>query len=595
MGKIKLHIDSQLVVVEEGTMIIEAAKQLNINIPTLCYMNLPHYHFENKPAGCRVCVVEVKNRKNLAPSCSTSCSDGMEVFTSTQRVLNARSTVLQLILSDHPKECLTCSKAGHCELQDCSMKFGMRHIPVQRYATISSYNKDISPSIIRDVDKCIMCRRCEKMCNQIQTVGALHSMYRGFNAVVATAFQQPLLESTCTFCGQCVAMCPTAALTEKDNTPALLKLLNDPTVIVVAQTAPAVRTALGESFDMPAGSNVTGEMITALKRLGFDYVFDTDFAADLTIMEEASELIDRIKRHTEGDNTVKLPMFTSCCPAWINFCETNFPDMLDYPSTARSPQQMFGSIVKTYIAKEWGVKRHKIAVVSIMPCLAKKYECTRDEFIDDYNPDVDMSISTRELAYLIKGANLDLKTLPKGHFDDPLGEATGAAVIFGTTGGVIEAAIRTVHDWLTGESLKEVDFTQLRGSEGIRIAEVDINGIKLNIGIVHGLGNARKVVEKVRKGELKLHAVEVMACPGGCIGGGGQPFHYGKESLLKARQEALYVDDLSKKYRKSHENPFIKLIYKEFLGEPLSHKAHELLHTHYSHKLNRNQNKEIKN
>ncbi len=587
MGKVKLHIDSQPVEVEEGTMIIEAARQLNIKIPSLCYMHLPHYHYENKPASCRICVVEVKGRKNLAPSCSTTVAEGMEVFTNTTRVLNARKTVLQLILSDHPKECLTCTKAGHCELQNCSVKFGIRQIPVQRYATISTYQKDYSPSIIRDVDKCIMCRRCETMCNDIQTVGALHSVFRGFNAVVATAFEQPLLESTCTFCGQCVSVCPTGALTNRDNTPELIDLLNDPEMIVVAQTAPAVRTALGESFDMAPGTNVTGEMVTALKQIGFDYVFDTDFAADLTIMEEASELVDRITRHLNGDKSVKLPLLTSCCPAWVNFCETNYPDMLDYPSTARSPQQMFGSIVKNYMAQKWGVKRNKIAVVSIMPCLAKKYEHTRPEFKDDMNPDVDLVISTRELAYLIKGANLDLKTLPKGHFDDPLGEGTGAAVIFGTTGGVIEAACRTAYEWITHETLKEVDFKELRGSEGFRTAQVDIKGLKLNIGIVHGLGNARKVMDKVRSGELDLHAIEIMACPGGCIGGGGQPLHYGNEDLLKARQEALYIDDRSKKYRKSHENPFIKMVYDEFLGEPLSEKAHHLLHTHYSYKKNR--------
>ncbi len=589
MEKFKIYIDNQPIEVEKGTMIIDAAKKLNITIPTLCYMNLPHYNFENKPTGCRVCVVEVKGRKNLAPSCSTACTPGMEVFTGTARVLNARTTVLQLILSDHPKECLTCSKAGHCELQECSVKFGMRHIPVQRYATISHYQKDVSPSIIRDVDKCIMCRRCETMCNKTQTVGALHSMYRGFNAVVATAFQRPLLETSCTFCGQCVAMCPTAALTERDNTPQLIRLLNDPDTIVVAQTAPAVRTALGESFGMEPGTNVTGEMVTALKRLGFDYVFDTDFTADLTIMEEASELIDRVTRYLGGDENVKLPILTSCCPAWVNFYETNFPDMLDYPSSARSPQQMFGAIAKTYLAEKLDIKRKKIAVVSIMPCLAKKYECTRSEFADDMNPDVDLSISTRELAYLIKGANLDLKTLPKGHFHDPLGESTGAAVIFGASGGVMEAAVRTAYEWITKEELKELDFHDLRDNDGVRLAEIDVNGLKLNVAVVFGLGNARRVMEQIRSGELNLHAVEVMACPGGCIGGGGQPLHYGDETLLQARQKGLYVDDLNNKYRKSHENPFIKKLYEEYLGEPLGHKAHHLLHTSYKFKRNRKQ------
>ncbi len=587
MAKIKLYIDNQPVEVEEGTTIIEAAKSIDITIPSLCFMKLPHFNYENKPAGCRVCVVDVKGRRNLAPSCSTKCEAGMEVSTNTARVINARSTVLQLILSDHPKECLTCTKAGHCELQECSVKFGMRHIPVQRYATISHYHKDSSPSIIRDVDKCIMCRRCETMCNKIQTVGALHSVFRGFNAVVATAFEQPLLESTCTFCGQCVAMCPTAALTEQDNTPELLRLLNDPDTIVVAQTAPAVRVALGESFGMKPGTNVTGEMVTALKRLGFDYVFDTDFAADLTIMEEASELLDRVTKAMAGDTSVKLPIITSCCPAWVNFYETNFPDMLDYPSTAKSPQQMFGAVVKNYLAEKWEIRRKKIAVVSIMPCLAKKYECTRNEFKEEYSPDVDLSISTRELAYLIKGANLDLNTLPKGHFDDPLGESTGAAVIFGASGGVMEAAVRTAYEWITKDTLKEVDFKEIRGDEGIRIRELDVNGLTLKIAVVHSLGNARKLMNQIRAGEIELHAVEVMACPGGCIGGGGQPLHYGDVSFIKARQAALYTDDRSQKFRKSHDNPFIKKLYEEYLGEPLGHKSHHLLHTSYSYRPNR--------
>jgi NADP-reducing hydrogenase subunit HndD len=581
MSLVKLTIDGNKVEVPAGTTIYKAAKQLDIDIPILCYMDLKDLNIENKPGGCRICSVEVEGRRNLAPSCSTNVAEGMVVKTNTVRVINARRTVMELILSDHPKDCLSCAKSGNCDLQDMAVKLGIREIPGQEYAEMSTYRLDTSPSIIRDLDKCIMCRRCETMCNDFQTVGALHAVNRGFNAVVAPAFEMNLEHSPCTYCGQCVAVCPTGALTEVDHTGKVIRALNDPTKTVVVQTAPAVRAALGEEFGMEPGTRVTGQMVTALKHLGFDYVFDTDFAADLTIMEEGTELLGRLKKHLEGDESVRLPILTSCCPAWVNFFEHNFPDLKDVPSTARSPQQMFGAIAKTYFADKIKVDRKDLVVISIMPCLAKKYECQREEFSVDGNPDVDYSITTRELAHLIKQANMDLNKLKEEEFDAPLGESSGAAVIFGATGGVIEAATRTAYELHTGKTLEKVDFKQLRGMEGIRSATVDFDGLDINIGIAHGLGNARKLLDEVRAGKSKYHAIEVMACPGGCIGGGGQPLHHGDASILQARTQAIYKEDEEKTIRKSHENPYIVKLYDEFLGEPLSEKAHDLLHTHY--------------
>ncbi|NOR87574.1 MAG: 2Fe-2S iron-sulfur cluster binding domain-containing protein [Bacteroidales bacterium] len=581
MEMIKLKIDNRLVEVEKGTTIYHAAKKLEIDIPIMCYMNLEHLDIENKPGGCRICVVEVEGRRNLAPSCSTKADEGMVVRTNSMRVINARRTVMEFILSDHPKECLTCSKSGGCDLQDMAVQLGVRHIPNEETCEMSTYRLDTSPSIVRNLDKCIMCRRCEMMCNEVQTVGALSAINRGFEAAVGTAFEMNLEASTCTYCGQCVAVCPTAALTEVDHTPQVIRAIADPTKTVVVQTAPAVRAALGEEFGMEAGTLVTGQMVTALRALGFNYIFDTDFAADLTIMEEGTELLTRLKLHLEGDKDVKLPILTSCCPGWVNFFETQFPDMKDIPSTARSPQQMFGPIAKTYFAEKLGVKREDMVVVSIMPCLAKKYEAQRDEFKVNGNPDVDFSITTRELAHLIKQANMDIKKLPEEEFDQPMGESSGAGVIFGTTGGVIEAALRTAYEIHTGKNLEKVDFMQLRGMEGIREATVDFDGLDLKIGIAHGLGNARKLLEDIRDGKSHYHAIEIMACPGGCIGGGGQPLHHGDSSILEKRAAALYREDAGKPIRKSHENPAIKELYETFLGEPMSEKSHELLHTHY--------------
>jgi len=579
MEMVKLTIDGKMVEVEKDTTILKAAKTIGIDIPTLCYFQLKDMNIENRPGGCRICVVEVVGRRNLAPACSTNVSKDMVVNTHSIRVLNARRTVLELILSDHPAECLTCAKSGYCELQTMAQQLGVRELPFQ--GEQSTYRKDTSPAIIRDVDKCIMCRRCEMMCNDVQTVGALSAVNRGFMAVVAPAFEMNLEKSPCTYCGQCVSVCPTGALTEVDHSRNVINALADPAKTVVVQTAPAVRAALGEEFGLAPGTLVTGKMVAALRRLGFNYVFDTDFAADLTIMEEGSELLDRLTRYLKGDKTVKLPILTSCCPGWVNFFEHNFPDLMDVPSTAKSPQQMFGPIAKEYFGKKLGIDRKNMIVVSIMPCLAKKYECQRDEFKVDGDPDVNYSLSTRELAHLIKFANIDFNSLPDEDFDNPLGESTGAGVIFANTGGVIEAACRTAYELYTGKKLEKVEFNELRGLENIRHATLDFNGLPINIGIAHGLGNARKLLEDVQAGKSLFHAIEIMACPGGCIGGGGQPFHHGDSEIIKQRAAAIYREDVGKPIRKSHENPFIIELYKEFLGKPLGEKSHQLLHTHY--------------
>ena len=576
---ITLKIDNREISVPKGTTILEAARDMGIDIPTLCYMNLKDLCIKNAPASCRLCVVEVEGRKNLAPSCATRCENGMNVHTNTIRVLNARRTVLELMLSDHPSDCLVCAKSGNCELQSVAIKLGIREIPFEGEKT--EFRVDLSPSIRRDATKCIYCRRCEMMCNEVQTVGALGAVNRGFSSVVMPAFDQSLQDSECTFCGQCVAVCPVGALTELDHTNRLIKDLADPDKTVILQTAPAVRAALGEEFALPAGTSVTGKMVAALRKLGFAKVFDTDFAADLTIMEEGTELLGRLGAFLNGDKSVKLPIITSCCPGWVNFFEKQFPDLLDMPSSARSPQQMFGSIAKTYWAEKMGIKRENLIVVSVMPCLAKKFECERDEFKTNGDPDVNYSISTRELAALIKQTNINFMQLEDEDFDAPLGESTGAAVIFGATGGVMEAALRTAYEIHTGKTLDNVNFEGVRGIENLKEATIDVDGFELKVAVAHGLGNARKLMNEIRAGKSKYHAIEIMACPGGCIGGGGQPLHHGDSSLLKARTRALYTEDSEKSLRKSHQNPYIISLYEEFLGKPMSERAHHLLHTCY--------------
>ena len=582
METVNITINNIPLEVPKSTTILQAARMINIEIPTLCHMKLEDFCIENKPAGCRICMVDVKGRRNLVPSCVTECTEGMVIETNNPRIINARRTVLELILSDHPFECLICPKNGKCDLQSLAQELGVREI---RYTgEQSTYRMDTSQAIIRNPDKCIMCRRCELMCNTVQTCGVLSAVNRGFMSVVAPAFEQNLDHSPCTYCGQCVAVCPTAALTEVDQTGKLIQALADPDKVVVVQTAPAVRVTLGEEFGMKPGTIVTGKMVTALKKLGFDYVFDTDFAADLTIMEEGTELLNRLTKYLNGDKSVKLPILTSCCPAWVNFFEKNFPDLIDIPSTAKSPQQMFGAIAKNYFAKQLNIPREKLVVVSVMPCVAKKYEAQREEFRVNNDPDVNISITTRELATLIKQTVQDFNSLPESDFDRPLGESTGAAAIFGTTGGVIEAAVRTAYELYTKKPLPKIEFEELRGMEWIRKATIDFDGLKLNIGIAHGLGNARKLLEEIQAGKSEFHAIEIMACPGGCIGGGGQPQHHGKSEIIRARQKAIYEEDRRLPLRKSHENPYIIKLYEEYLGQPMSELSHELLHTEYFQK-----------
>ncbi|MBO4585455.1 MAG: iron hydrogenase small subunit [Bacteroidales bacterium] len=580
MDTIKLTIDNREVEVPRGTTILKAAQQMGINIPTLCNFELDGLALKNHPGGCRVCVVEVVGRRNLAPACITECMPDMVVKTNSLRVINARRTVLELMLSDHPNDCLQCAMNGKCELQSVAATMGIREIPYK--GAQSNYPKTVSPSIVRDENKCIMCRRCESVCHEYQSVGAIGAVDRGFPAVVATAFGKDLVDTNCVFCGQCIAVCPTGALTEVDHTARILRDIANPDVKTCVQVAPAVRVALGEEFGMPAGSIVTGKIAAALKAIGFDYVFDTDWSADLTIMEEGTEAIGRFKALLSGDKNVKIPIMTSCCPAWVNFYEKFYPELREYPSTAKSPQQMFGATVKSYFAEKVGIPREKLISVSVMPCVAKKYECEREEFKVNGDPDVNYSITTRELARLIKICNIDFANLPEAEFDSPLGASTGAAVIFGATGGVMEAALRTAYEVITGKTLPKIDFEEVRGLDGIREATIPIpDVVDLKVAVVYGLKNARVIMEQIKAGNCPYHFVEVMACPGGCIDGAGQPYHHGDASIVKARHAAIYKADREMPLRKSHENPEIQAIYKEFYGQPCGEKSHHLLHTHY--------------
>ena len=573
---VKLVIDNKPVEVEEGTTILEAARQNGIDIPTLCFLK-----DINEVGDCRMCIVEVEGRKGFATSCIQTVEEGMVVKTHSPEILEARKTILDLILSNHHKDCLTCSRSGNCELQALSIKFNVQKV---EYEGEMSKHKidDKSPAIVRDFNKCILCRRCVATCKNVQEIGAIDCIERGFSSCISTTYDHSLNDVDCTFCGQCIESCPTGALREKEYIDEVWEKLKDESTYVVVQTAPAVRVALGEEFGYPIGTNVKGKMVTALKNMGFDKVFDTNTGADFTIMEEANEFIERVK------NKGTLPMITSCSPGWIRFAEKNYPELLDHLSTCKSPHQMFGAIIKSYLAQKEGIAPHKICTVSVMPCIAKKYEASREEMEVDGNRDVDYVITTRELSRMIRQANISFRELEDSDFDDPMGEATGAGAIFGTTGGVMEAALRTAADTLEGKNLEKLEYTQVRGEKGIKRAELSLGGTPIKVVVASGLSNARKIMEEIKNGTADYQFVEIMACPGGCVMGGGQPIKSSKirsaVDVRKLRADSLYSIDEASTIRKSHENPAIQKIYQEFLEKPGSHKAHKYLHTHYTAK-----------
>ncbi len=566
---IHLTINGKNVEVEEGSTILEAARKANIDIPTLCFLK-----GINEVGDCRMCVVEVEGRRGLATACIQKAEEGMVVNTSTPTVIEARRVVLDLILSNHDRECLTCTRNGNCELQKLAQQFYVDDIRYKGERNVHEID-DLSPSIVRDFNKCVLCRRCVATCKKVQGIGAIDSANRGFASAVSTYANKSLNDVNCTFCGQCIQACPVGALKEKDSTKEVWAALRDPEKYVVVQTAPAVRVALGEEFGMEIGTNVTGKMVTALRTLGFDKVFDTNTAADLTIMEEGTEFLDRFQ------NGGTLPMITSCSPGWVRYLELNYPDLIPNLSTCKSPHQMFGAIIKSYFAEKNNIDPAKIYVVSVMPCVAKKFESSRDEMIND----VDAVITTRELARMIKQAHIEFSTLEETGFDHPMGEATGAGVIFGTTGGVMEAALRTVKEIVTGNPFDRLEYEPVRGAEGIKKATVEMNGKEVKVVVASGLKNAQIILEEIKSGKADYQFVEIMACPGGCVMGGGQPIRSSKEratiDIRSKRAGALYSIDEASTIRKSHENPVIKKLYEEYLEKPGGHKSHELLHTHY--------------
>ena len=571
---VNLTIDGVQVSVEAGTTVLKAAHAAGIKIPTLCWLK-----DINEIGACRMCVVDVGARA-LAAACVMPVSEGMVVKTNTPQVRQARKSVLELILSNHERKCLSCVRSQNCELQALAKELGVEESKFD--GDNIHYELDtFSPSIVRDPNKCILCRRCVSVCRNVQKIGAIGAVNRGFKTVIAPAFEKNILETNCVFCGQCITSCPVGALREKDDTDKVWDAISDPEKFVVVQPAPAVRVALGEEFGMPIGTRVTGKMSQALKRLGFDKVFDTDFGADLTIMEEAAELLSRIK------NGGALPMFTSCSPGWVKYLEHNFPEMIPNMSTCKSPMQMEGAIIKTYYAEKAGIDPSKIVVVAVMPCTSKKFETSRPEMEVNGMRAVDISITTRELARMIKQARIEFTKLPDEEcFDELVAQSTGAAPIFGATGGVMEAALRTAYEVVTGKTLENVNFEQVRGGEGVKEASIQVGDVTLNVAVAHGTANAAKLLDAVRSGEKTYHFIEVMGCPGGCVNGGGQPIVSATKRMecdpRVVRAAALYGEDAGKAIRKSHENPMVKKLYEEYLGKPNSHKAHELLHTTYT-------------
>jgi NADP-reducing hydrogenase subunit HndD len=573
MEMVNIKINNMPLSVPKGISILEAARTAGIEIPTLCYLKKI-----NEIGACRICMVEVKGARSLVTACVYPVNEGMEIFTNTERVRKSRKTTLELILSTHDRKCLSCIRSGTCELQQLCKEFGVDDEgrfdganPVHEY-------DDSAIHMIRDNGKCILCRRCVAAC-QAQHISVIGANARGFDTHIGSAFEKPLDSVACVSCGQCIVNCPTGAIYEKDDTAKVLEAINDPEKFVVVHTAPSIRVTLGECFGMHIGTNVQGKMVAALRRLGFDKVFDTDFGADLTIVEEANEFLGRVQ------NGGVLPMITSCSPGWIKYCEHYYPDMLDHLSSCKSPQQMSGAIIKTWYAEKMGIDPKDIVVVGIMPCTAKKFETKRENQSASGYPDVDYSLTTRELGRMIESAGIFFKHLPDEEFDNPLGDSTGAAVIFGATGGVMEAALRTAVEKLSGEELKSLDFTEVRGTEGIKEASYTVNGMEIKVCVVSGLANANTIMEKVKNGTADYHFIEIMGCPGGCVNGGGQPIQHAVVrnfvDLRARRAAALYEADKDMPLRKSHESETVKRLYAEFLGEPGSHKAHEVLHTSY--------------
>ncbi len=588
--QVKIEINHMSLEVDKGTTILNAAKEIGIKIPTLCYLE----GLQN-PGSCRLCVVEVEGAATLLPACITEVTEGMKIQTNSKRVRGARKVLLELLLSSHPWECNTCDRNQDCELQTLAEEYGIREVRFQSEKIKLSIDTSTS-GIVRDPNKCILCRRCVTACQEVQKVATLAPRYRGFDTMIGPGQVDLLADAVCVQCGQCAAVCPVGAITECDDTEKVWEALEHPNKYVIVQTAPAIRAALGECFDLPPGTLVKGRMVTALRRLGFDQVFDTNFAADLTIIEEGHELLTRLKQKlADQDEKTRLPMFTSCSPGWINYMEYFYPELMDHVSTCKSPQQMFGAVAKTYFVDKIGIKKEEMVVVSIMPCTAKKFECNRDEMMDSGVQDVDYVLTTRELGRMIKQAGIDFVNLPDGEMDAPLGISTGAADIFANTGGVMEAALRTAYEIVTGMPLpfNKLHVTPVQGLEGVKEAQLTIKdalpewrfleGVTLKVSVAHGLGNAKKVIESVLRGERDYHFIEIMTCPGGCIGGGGQPRLIDDE-VRKARIQAIYKEDEGREFRKSHENPAIKQLYEEFLKKPLGEKSHHLLHTHYDNK-----------
>lgn len=575
MKNVTLKINNTSVTVPEGTRILDAARQAGYDIPTLCYLK----DLTNE-GSCRMCVVEVKGARSLVVSCVGTVAEGMEVFTNTPKVISSRKTTLELMLSNHKRECLSCVRSTNCELQKLALEYGCddkRFEGEHTHVTVEAVN----PYLVRDNDKCILCRRCVAMCSKIQSVGVIGANRRGFNTEIGCAFNRNLGDVDCVACGQCIKVCPTGALTEVDDTAKVVEALNDPDKYVIFGTAPSVRVALGEEFGNPIGTDVEGKMVAAIKRFGADKVFDVNMTADLTIMEEGTELLERL-----ADKNAVLPMITSCSPGWIRFIEFNYPELLGHLSSCKSPQQMFGAVMKTYYAKANNIDPKNIYVVSCMPCTAKKEEILRDDQAASGYPDVDVVLTTRELARLIKKYGINFNNLPNEQFDDPIGYGTTAGLIFGATGGVMEAALRTVYEIVTGKTLEKLDFEAVRGVEGIKEATVDLGGKTIKVAAVNTLSKAREVMEKIKNGECDYTFIEVMACPGGCVNGGGQPI-VSSELLNNGvdpralRAAAIYKMDKDSPIRKSHENPVVKKLYAEYFEKPGSHIAHEVLHTTY--------------